>query len=157
MSFRNRYDSFSAREKTELKPTILWNLALGLAIDDDDVQRAQRHREALRNRVDTFFEEYDLLVGPTTQVLPFPIPVEWIREIEGVPMNTYIDWMESCSWISTTECPALSMPAGFADGLPVGIQLIAKRDADFELLRIAKSVETMVSTAEVLPEFLCGD
>lgn len=157
LSFRNRYDRFSAREKTELKPTILWNLARGLAIDDDDVQRAQRLREALRHRVNTFFEDYDLLVGPTTQVLPFPIPVEWIREIEGVPMNTYIDWMESCSWITTTECPALSMPAGFADGLPVGIQLIAKRDADFELLRIAKSIETMVSTADVLPEFLCGD
>ena len=157
LSFRNRYDSFSSREKTELKPTILWNLALGQAIDDEDIQRAQVQRGALRERVDEFFNRYDLLVGPTTQVLPFPIPVEWIREIEGIQMNTYIDWMESCSWVTTTECPALSMPAGFATGLPVGVQLISKRASDSRLLRIAKSVESVVSSATVLPEFLCGD
>ena len=157
LSFRNRYDAFTPREKTELKPTILWNLAVGLAIDDDDLQRAERQRVALRERFDALFERYDLLVGPTTQVLPFSIPVDWIREIEGVQMDTYIDWMESCSWITTTECPALSMPAGFADGLPVGVQLIAKRSSDTRLLRIAKAVEAVVSSASVTPEFVCGD
>lgn len=157
LSFQNRYDSFSPREKTELKPTILWNLTLGLAIDDVDLNRAQMERIALRKRADTFFDHYDVLVGPTTQVLPFPIPVEWVREIEGVQMNTYIDWMESCSWVTTTECPALSMPAGFADGLPVGVQLMSKRASDSRLLRIAKSIESVVSSASVLPEILCGD
>ena len=157
LSFRNRYDTFSPREKTELKPTILWNLALGLAIDDDDLRRAEIERTALRNRVEAFFKRYDLLVGPTTQVLPFPIPIDWVREIEGVQMNTYIDWMESCSWVTTTECPALSMPAGFADGLPVGVQLISERASDSRLLRIAKSIESVISSAAVLPEILCGD
>ena len=157
LSFRNRYDAFSAREKTELKPTILWNLAVGLAIDDEDVERVRELRVSLRNRVEAFFERYDLLVGPTTQVLPFPIPVDWIREIEGVQMDTYIDWMESCSWVTTTECPALSMPAGFAGKLPVGVQLISKQASDSRLLRIAKSVESVISSATALPEFLCGD
>lgn len=157
VSFRNRYDAFSPREKTELKPTILWNLALGLAIDDEDLRRAEIERTALRDRVDAFFKRYDLLVGPTTQVLPFPIPIDWVREIEGVQMNTYIDWMESCSWVTTTECPALSMPAGFADGLPVGVQLISERASDSRLLRIAKSIESVISSAAVLPEILCGD
>ena len=156
-SFRNRYDAFSPREKTELKPTILWNLAVGLATDDHDLHRVQSLRIALRERVEAFFECYDLLVGPTTQVLPFPIPVEWIREIEGVQMDTYIDWMESCSWVTTTECPALSMPAGFAEGLPVGVQLISNHGSDSRLLRIAKSVESVISSATTLPEFLCGD
>lgn len=157
LSFRNRYDSFSPREKTELKPTILWNLALGLAIDDEDMRRAEKQRIALRHRVEAFFERFDLLIGPTTQVLPFPIPIDWIREIEGVQMDTYIDWMESCSWVTTTECPALSMPAGFVDGLPVGVQLISPRTSDSRLLRVAKSVESVVSSAAVLPEILCGD
>ena len=157
LSFRSRYDEFSPREKTELKPTILWNLALGLSIDEQDLNRAEAQRTALRERVEAFFEHYDLLVGPTTQVLPFPIPVEWIREIEGVQMNTYIDWMESCSWVTTTECPALSMPAGFADGLPVGVQLISEHASDARLLRIAKSIESVISSASVLPDILCGD
>ncbi|MCY3857408.1 MAG: amidase family protein [Gammaproteobacteria bacterium] len=157
LSFRNRYDAFTPREKTELKPTILWNLALGISIDDEDLNRAQMERIALNKRIETFFQHYDLFVGPTTQVLPFPIPIEWIREIEGVQMNTYIDWMESCSWVTTTECPALSMPAGFADGLPVGVQLISRRASDSRLLRIAKSIESVISSASVLPDILCGD
>ena len=157
LSFRNRYDAFSPREKTELKPTILWNLAVGLAIEDEDLQRAQALRVALRQRIDAFFEHHDLLIGPTTQVIPFPIPVDWIREIEGVQMDTYIDWMESCSWVTTTECPALSMPAGFATGLPVGVQLISNVGSDSRLLRIAKSIEAVISSATTLPEFLCGD
>ncbi|MCY4095244.1 MAG: amidase family protein [Gammaproteobacteria bacterium] len=157
LSFRGRYDALTAREKTELKPTILWNLTFGLAIDDEDLVRVQEQRIALLDRVEAFFHHYDLLVGPTTQVLPFPIPVEWIREIEGEQMNTYIDWMESCSWVTTTECPALSMPAGFADGLPVGVQLISRRASDSRLLRIAKSIESVISSATILPEILCGD
>ena len=156
LSFRNRYDAFTPKEKTELKPTILWNLALGLSLDVDDLNRAETKRKSLRFRIDSFFDRYDLLIGPTTQVQPFPIIVEWIREIEGVTMDTYIDWMESCSWISTTECPALSMPAGFANGLPVGVQLIGPRDADMKLMRIAKSIETIVSSADEVPAQICG-
>ena len=158
VSFRNRYDGFSPRQKTELKPTILWNMIAGLALQDEDIARAQKLRKEIKRRVSAFFDDYDLLLGPTTQVLPFPIPVEWPREIEGVQMNTYIDWMESCSWITTTECPALSLPAGFSpSGLPIGAQLIAPIGEDSRLLRIAKSVETVISTASKLPPMLCGD
>ncbi len=152
VSFRNRHDALTPRQKTELKPTILWNLAVGLAVTNQDLNRIKTQRAQLQHRTAAFFQDYDLLIGPTTQVLPFPIAVEWIREIEGVQMDTYIDWMESCSWITTTECPALSMPAGFINGLPVGIQLIAKRDADKELLRMSKSVETLISSACTIPD-----
>ena len=157
VSFRHRYDVFSPQEKVELKPTILWNLAQGLAVTDEHVRLAQAQRQTIRRRMTAFFEQYDLLIGPTTQVLPFPIPIDWVREIEGVQMDTYIDWMESCSWITTTECPALSMPAGFAGDLPVGVQLIAPIHADARLLQIAKSVESIISSAATLPPILCGD
>ena len=156
-SFKNRYDNLTPWQKVELKPTILWNLAYGQALTADDMNKVQGQRDELRHRTTKFFESYDLLIGPTTQVLPFPIPIDWIREIEGVQMNTYIDWMESCSWITTTECPALSMPAGFIDGLPVGVQLIGPHGTDHALLRLAKAIEPLVSSANVLPDFLCGD
>lgn len=156
-SFKNRYNNLSDWEKVELKPTILWNLAYGQALTEEDMNEVQGQREALRQRTRAFFEEYDLLLGPTTQVLPFPIPIDWVREIEGVQMDTYIDWMESCSWVTTTECPALSMPAGFIDDLPVGVQLIGPHGTDQRLLGLSKSIETLVSSAHVLPKFLCGD
>lgn len=156
-SFKNRYDNLTPWQKVELKPTILWNLAYGQALTNEDLNRVAGQRTALRHRTSEFFDKYDLLIGPTTQVLPFPIPIDWIREIEGVQMDTYIDWMESCSWITTTECPALSMPAGFIDGLPVGVQLIGPHGTDNTLLRLAKAIEPLVSSAQVLPDFLCGD
>lgn len=157
LSFRRRYDDFSEQQKTELKPTILWNVAKGRSITDEQVTRVQSMRHKLATQIARFFDTYDFLVGPTTQVLPFPIPVEWIREIDGVQMDTYIDWMESCSLITTTECPAMSLPGGFAEGLPVGIQLIARRHEDLRLLQFAKAVEADFSSAATLPQLVCGD
>ena len=55
-------------------------------------------------------------------------------------MATYVDWMRSCSDITVTGRPVISMPAAFtADGLPVGVQFVARRGADVELLRFAKA------------------
>ena len=155
MSFQRRYADLTKKQKTELKPTILWNVALGEALTAEDIDQATRNRLELQTRVASFFENYDLLLTMTTQVLPFEIPIEWIREIEGVQMDTYIDWMESCSWITTTECPSLSLPAGFVSGLPVGVQLIGSQGQDKRLLQIAKSVELLVGTATEIPP-LCG-
>ena len=68
-----------------------------------------------------FFERYDVLLAPTTQVLPFPVEMEYPTEIGGVPQDNYLEWMRSCTVISATGCPALSVPGGFTDdGLPVG-------------------------------------
>ena len=66
-------------------------------------------------------------------------------------MSTYIEWMEACSWITVTGCPALSLPAGFRDGLPVGAQLVAPLRADGFLLRAAKAVEAITGHAAKAP------
>ncbi len=47
-----------------------------------------------------------------TQVLPFPVEVEYPTEVEGVAMPTYLDWMESCWCITVTGLPAISVPCG---------------------------------------------
>ena len=54
-------------------------------------------------------------------------------------MPTYVDWMRSCSDISLTGCPAISMPASFTpDGLPVGVQFVGRPGGDVDLLRFAR-------------------
>ena len=153
--FRRRFGPLSDTDKAELKDTIRWNLDAGLELTVADYDWVYPARAALVARVGEFFEDVDLLVGPTTQVLPFDVTTDWVRDVAGKRMSTYIEWMESCSWITVTCCPALSLPAGFRNGLPVGAQLVAPLREDAFLLRAAKAVEAVTgyaSRAPVLPE-----
>ena len=149
--FRRRFGAMTAAQQAELKDTIRWNLDAGQALTVADYDWVQPARAALVARVGAFFENVDLLIGPTTQVLPFDVSVDWVREIDGQQMATYIQWMESCSWITVTTCPALSLPAGFHQGLPIGAQLIAPLRADGFLLRAAKAVEAITGHAATAP------
>ena len=150
--FRARFSRMPAAHKEELKDTILWNAAAGEALTHDDIDWVPAARSRLVERVARFFERFDLLIGPTTQVLPFDVETDWVREIAGQTMTTYIEWMQSCSWITATCAPALSLPCGFTDGLPVGAQLIAPLRQDASLLAAAKALEDIVGSAQVAPE-----
>ena len=80
--------------------------------------------------------------APVTQVNPFPIEVEYPTELGGTRFETYIDWMRSCSDITVTTHPAISVPAGFtAEGLPVGLQLVGRHRADRTVLELASAWE----------------
>jgi amidase len=75
-----------------------------------------------------------------------------VHEIDGVPQETYLDWMRSAYLISITGLPAISVPAGFTpDGLPVGLQLVGRRRADWDLLSIAAAFEAATGYAQTAP------
>lgn len=150
--FRLRFGSLPEAQKAELKDTIRWNAEAGGRLTHADADWVVGARSALVARVAGFFEDVDLLIGPTTQVQPFGIDTDWVREIEGRQMRTYIEWMQSCSRITVTCCPALSLPCGFAGGLPVGAQLIAPMRRDAFLLAAAKAVEALAGSAMTAPD-----
>ena len=103
-------------------------------------------------RVARFFERYDYLLCPVAQVPPFPIEQEWVSAINGVEMQTYLDWMGVCYAITVTGCPAISIPAGFtASGLPIGIQIVGPRWKDFEVLQLAHAFESATGFAQRRP------
>ena len=148
VEFANRFGAFSPEEKLELKDTIIWNTNKGLNLSLADVSKAKAARASLIQTMWEFFQDFDLLIGPATQVLPFPIETEWVKEIEGIKMESYIDWMSACTCISTVSCPSLSLPAGFSGNLPVGAQLIAPLGEDKKLLRMAKTIEQITEFVE---------
>jgi amidase len=124
------------------KDTAIWNIEQGFALTADEILRSEIDRTTIYRRVAGFFEEYDALLLPAAQVPPFDKDNDWVREINGEPMSTYIDWMTICCAISITGLPAISIPGGFtADGLPVGLQIVGPPRADLNLLRIAHTFE----------------
>jgi amidase len=91
----------------------------------------------------TFMDRYEFFVLPTVQVPPFDVTQPYVTEIDGVAMETYIDWMKSCYYVSVTGHPAISVPAGFTDdGLPVGIQIVGRHQDDWGVLQLAHAFET---------------
>jgi amidase len=126
----------------QVKETIIWNIEEGLALTSAQLREAERQRALLFQRVSAFFERYDFLVCPVSQVPPFPITDEYVREIEGQEMGTYIEWMRSCSRISATAHPAMSLPSGFTEeGLPVGLQVVGRFRDEFGLLQFGHAIE----------------
>jgi amidase len=108
----------------------------------EQIARAETLRTALFHRMRAFLERYEFLVCPVNQLPPFPVEVQWPREIAGEPMSNYLDWMKSCYYITITSHPAISVPAGFtSDGLPVGIQIVGRYRDDFGVLQLAHAFE----------------
>ncbi len=125
-----------------LKETLRGEIERGAALTATEVAGAYVKLNEIRARTIDFFDGYDLLIAPVTQVSPFPFDVEYPTEINGIAMGSYVEWMRSNCRITPTGCPALSLPAGFtADGMPVGVQLIAAPNADLALLEAAKAIE----------------
>ncbi|MBI5090759.1 MAG: hypothetical protein HZB15_18370 [Actinobacteria bacterium] len=125
-----------------MKDTVRWNVELARSRTAADVGRAIRDRAALQDRVRRFFERFDVLALPTVQVVPFPVELDWVHEIDGVEMTNYLEWMRSCTDITMTGCPAASVPAGRTpDGLPVGVQLVAPPGRDLLLLQVAHAFD----------------
>ena len=128
--------------RDQLKDTVRWNIELGRSLSGPDIGAANKARTKIFERFSDFMTDFDFIVAPVSQVVPFSHETEWVTEIEGVQMETYIDWMMSCCVITVTGCPALSIPAGFTpDGLPVGLQLIGRHLDDFGVLQLAHAFE----------------
>ena len=108
---------------------------------------------ALAETMRVFFEQYDVLVLPVSQVPPFPADQEFPTAINGRPMESYLDWMRSAYFITVTGCPAISVPAGFTpEGWPVGIQVVAAPRAERRLLEVAHAYERLTRVGERRPQ-----
>ena len=121
----------------------MWNIELGRKLSGPEISHAEHLRTALFYRMSAFFEDHDLLLLPTSQVLPFDIGLEYPSEVDGAEMENYLTWMASCSSVSVTGLPACSVPGGFSEGLPIGVQFIGPPRSDFFLLQAAHAFEQL--------------
>lgn len=128
--------------RERMKDTVIWNIEQGEKLSGPDVGAAELKRSALFERMRRFMSRYDFLVAPVVQVLPFDVQTPYPTQIDGVRLEDYIEWMRSCSRITVTGAPALSVPCGFsATGLPVGLQIVGRHLDDFGVLQMGHAFE----------------
>ncbi len=142
LTWLHRGGELLKQHRDKLKDTVIWNTEEGFKRSAVDIARAENLRTALFHRMRQFLEKYDFFVCPVSQLPPYSVDVEWPREIAGVKMTNYLDWMKSCYYITITTHPAISVPAGFTgDGLPVGLQIVGRYRDDFGVLQVAHAFE----------------
>jgi amidase len=131
---------------------IHWHVAEGRKLDGPYLTRlAQRHVE-LFARMQRFMERYEFFVLPVSQVLPFDVTLPYPTAIAGVAMENYIAWMKSAYYISTVGNPALAVPAAFsAGGLPIGIQIVGRRNDDLGVLQLGHAFESATRVGACRP------
>ncbi len=135
-----------------VKATVRAEIATGLALDPEVVAARLDDVVRLRAGWEDRFKLLDVVITPTSQVPPFPVSEEWVESIEGVDMNTYTEWMRSCSRLTVTGAPSVSLPAGYtAEGLPIGLQLSGRRGSDRFLLALAAAAEEVLGRAPAPP------
>jgi aspartyl-tRNA(Asn)/glutamyl-tRNA(Gln) amidotransferase subunit A len=114
---------------------MLGTYALSAGYYDAYYLKAQKVRTLIRQEFDRAFEKFDALITPTSPTVPFKI-----GEKTEDPVQMYLS--DICTLpINIAGIPAVSIPAGFVDGLPVGMQIIGKPLGEETLLRIAFAYE----------------
>jgi amidase len=138
----NTYGQRLREHPDAFKDTLKSEIEEGQRLSSADIARAETANTQLWRRFQAFLETYEYFILPTTQLPPFDIDTPWPRQIAGVKIESYIDWMKSCWYISATGNPAASVPAGFTpEGLPVGLQIVGRNKEDFSVLQMANAFE----------------
>lgn len=125
-----------------LKPEAIWEVENGLKLSAMDVFRASAARSDWYRAISRLFERYDYLLLPSAQLFPFDKTWDWPKSIAGRSMDTYHRWMEVVIPATLSGCPAASVPVGFNEqGLPMGLQIIGRHQADLAVLQLAHAYE----------------
>jgi amidase len=147
------------RHRELLPPGLVWNIEQGLALTATAIARGETVRGLLWERTRRFFETYDILLLPTEAVAPFPVEQGFPTAINGVPLDNPIHWFALAYAITVVGLPAMSVPAGFTGGLPVGMQIVGRRRREDQVIRAAAAFEAARPWADKVPPTvaaLCG-
>jgi aspartyl-tRNA(Asn)/glutamyl-tRNA(Gln) amidotransferase subunit A len=129
---RTRAEGFGAEVKRRI---LAGTYVLSAGYYDAYYRRAQRVRRRIADEFTRAFESCDLLAGPTAPGVAFRI-----GEKSGDPLAMYAQDINTVA-VNLAGLPAISLPAGFSGGLPVGLQLIAGAYRESLLLAAGRSLQ----------------
>lgn len=148
------FTKYLADWASEMDPILIERMGMTDAMSADDLERLNQQRTHLWTQVARFFQDYDLLITPTLAMAPFPIANPYPPgTVAGLPVDTPTAWFPFTFPFNLTGNPAMTVPAGWTDdGLPVAIQLVARRNQESLLFRAAAAYETARPWADRRPE-----
>jgi aspartyl-tRNA(Asn)/glutamyl-tRNA(Gln) amidotransferase subunit A len=129
---RSRGEGFGREVKRRI---VLGTYALSSGYYDAYYLKAQKVRTLIKQDFDRVFEDFDAVVGPTSPTVAFPLGAK-----TQDPLAMYLNDLFTIP-TSLAGLPGVSVPAGLADGLPVGLQIIGKALDEAGVLRIASAFE----------------
>lgn len=139
---KSRSEGFGPEVKRRI---MLGTYALSSGYYDAYYKKAQQVRTLIKRDFDLAFEKYDLIIGPTA-----PTPAFKIGEQVGDPLTMYLN--DICTIpVSLAGVPAISVPCGAVDGLPVGLQIIGKPFDESTVLRAAHAFESQTGFHNLRP------
>lgn len=140
---KSRSQGFGPEVKRRI---MLGTYALSSGYYDAYYLKAQKVRTLIKQDFDQVFSQYDLIIGPTA-----PTPAFRIGEQVGDPLTMYLN--DICTIpVSLAGIPAISIPCGTADGLPIGLQIIGKAFDESTVLRAAHAFEQQTEHHKLRPQ-----
>ena len=118
-------------------------LRAALDLDPAEVLAARRALPAFRARVASLFDEFDAVLTPSTAVPAFPLGRR-PRVIGGHDVSALWGAFPFAAPFNVAGTPAVTVPSGLVDGLPVGVQLVGAPHGEQALLDLAEQVEDVV-------------
>jgi aspartyl-tRNA(Asn)/glutamyl-tRNA(Gln) amidotransferase subunit A len=129
---------------------MLGTYALSSGYYDAYYLKAQKVRTLIRQEFDEAFKSYDVLVAPTAPTTAFPIGAK-----TDDPYAMYLN--DVCTLpVNIAGLPGISVPCGFVDGLPVGLQIIGRPFDEATVLRVARSYERAAGLGILRPSLGAG-
>ncbi|MCJ7605591.1 MAG: Asp-tRNA(Asn)/Glu-tRNA(Gln) amidotransferase subunit GatA, partial [Dehalococcoidales bacterium] len=139
---KTRENGFGPEVKRRI---MLGTYALSAGYYDAWYVKAQKVRTLIRREFDAAFQKYDALITPTSPTVPFRI-----GEKTDDPLAMYLS--DVCTLpINIAGVPGVSIPAGFSEGLPVGMQIIGKHFDEATMLRVAYAYEQATGWHKMKP------
>ena len=122
-------------------PSLQNNVKAGLNLTPLDFAVSEQNRQQVFHRFRALFDRFDVLLTPAAPVKPFPIEKNFPDQINGRKFENYIEWIAPAFLITLVSLPAASAPAGLsADGLPIGMQIVAPRFEEPLILSVARLI-----------------
>lgn len=142
------FNSYISKARTKFGPEVIRRMILGGFVPSAGhagkyFLKSLKVKSKLIKEVNEAFKKFDLLIGPTVPIPPFKIgeKIDDPIALFLVDINTVM--------ANLTGVPAISVPFAVSNGLPIGIQLLAKQNDDKLLLQAARALEKTVQLPEV--------